>query len=171
MVSSSPAFSPPPPPPLLPPSPVVRWHLGMRSVKSSPFLLLLASPNRMSGLSTFWFHSSRLRSTARGTPDPSTSACTSIGAQASKSLRPRSAANSPQRIGRGDGSGARKETRGKRLLPHTVGELCNGSTRDLGQSDERILFSPAATEFPAQENGESLGQGRRISMRLLLLLA
>ena len=31
----------------------------------------------------------------------------------------------------------------KRLLLHTVGELCNGSTRDLGQSDERILiFSP-----------------------------
>lgn len=28
----------------------------------------------------------------------------------------------------------------KRLLLHTVGELCNGSTRDLGQSDERILI-------------------------------
>jgi len=34
-----------------------------------------------------------------------------------------------------------------------------------------FFFSTAATEFPAQENGESLGQGRRISMRLLLLLA
>jgi hypothetical protein len=35
---------------------------------------------------------------------------------------------------------------------------------------EFLFFSPGATEFAAQENGESLGQGRRISMRLLLLL-
>lgn len=72
MVSSPPALSPGP-------SPGVRWQLATRSVKSSPFLLLLASPNRISGFSTFRLHSSRLRSTARGTPDPSTSLCTSMG--------------------------------------------------------------------------------------------
>uniref|UniRef100_A0A0A8ZQQ3 Uncharacterized protein n=1 Tax=Arundo donax TaxID=35708 RepID=A0A0A8ZQQ3_ARUDO len=53
----------------------------------------------MSGFSTFWLHSSRFRSTARGTPDPSTSACTSIGSQASKSLAPNSPIP-PKRIGR-----------------------------------------------------------------------
>uniref|UniRef100_A0A0A9GDG0 Uncharacterized protein n=1 Tax=Arundo donax TaxID=35708 RepID=A0A0A9GDG0_ARUDO len=115
MVSSSlPPFSLLP----LPPSAGVRWHLAMRSVKSSPFLFLQASPKRMSGFSTFWLQSSRFRSTASGTPDPSTS-CISIGSQASKSLAPNSPI-APKELG-GDGSDARQEMQRKRLLEHQSG--------------------------------------------------